>query len=113
MIDFSEALKAWGAPEFKAVFKKAVEKMGVKQLPLQQGMSFSDYALDNNIGVSLLSTLELGDVIHVKAGIFYEGMIAGCNCADDPTPADTQTEYCEVLFVINKNSGQASVILSE
>ena len=49
--------------------------------------------------------------IHVKAGIFYSGIIAGCSCADDPTPVDEQNEYCEVQFEINKKTAEATVAL--
>ena len=42
----------------------------------------------------LLSASEDAGLLRVKAGIFYTGIIAGCSCADDPTPIDELNEYC-------------------
>jgi len=50
-------------------------------------------------------------VIRVKAGIFYTGVIAGCSCADDPTPIDEQNEYCVVQFDIDRTTADATVTL--
>ena len=49
--------------------------------------------------------------IRVKAGLAYNGIIAGCSCSDDPTPIDETNEYCEVLFSINKETAETTVEL--
>ncbi len=49
--------------------------------------------------------------VRVKAGIFYKGVIAGCNCADDPSPIDEQNEHCVVQFLIDRLTAEASVTL--
>lgn len=59
----------------------------------------------------ILNTTEENDSIQVKAGIFYTGIIAGCSCSDDPSPTDEQNEYCELQFIINKNTAETSVNL--
>ena len=59
----------------------------------------------------ILNTAEENDSIQVKAGIFYTGIIAGCSCSDDPSPTDEQNEYCELQFIINKNTAETSVNL--
>ena len=38
-------------------------------------------------------------------------MIAGCSCTDDPSPTDVTTEYCEVLFEVDRVTGEGSVAL--
>ncbi|MGB0712599.1 MAG: hypothetical protein ACPGUC_03460, partial [Gammaproteobacteria bacterium] len=45
--------------------------------------------------VVLSVTADVGDT-EVRVGVFYAGVIAGCNCADDPTPMDEENEYCEL-----------------
>ena len=49
--------------------------------------------------------------IRAKAGIFYTGIIPGCSCANDPTPETEYSEYCEVLFDINKRTAETLVTL--
>ncbi len=111
MIQLSKALNAWGTPEFEVVLKTELEQLGAEQLPLQQGLSVGSYATGNNIQVMIISTSEQPGVISAKAGIFYTGIIAGCNCADDPSPVEEHSEYCEVSIEIDKNSAAAKVVL--
>jgi hypothetical protein len=101
MIQLGRALDAWGTAAFKAVLKEDIEQLDAKRLPLQQGLSHSSYACDDDIKVVIISVAEASGTICARAGIFYSGVIAGCNCADDPTPADTCPEYCEIQIDIN------------
>jgi hypothetical protein len=59
----------------------------------------------------VIAAREAPGVIRVKAGIFYTGVIAGCSCADDPTPINEQNEYCVVQFDIDRATADASVTL--
>lgn len=58
----------------------------------------------------ILDQSEDADLIRVKAGIFYTGIIAGCSCADDPTPIAEQSEYCVVQLCIDKASVETAVM---
>lgn len=111
MINLRNAVNAWGTPVFNNILKTELEQLGVKQLPLQQGLSFSNVALDTYIKVVLLTSSETENNIIVKASIFYTGIISGCNCADDPGPVDEQNEYCEIQLDIRKISGDTIVSL--
>jgi len=111
MIRFANAIRAWGSPAFEATLKGEIEQLGTQHLPLQQGLSGSSYALDTQLKAIILSTADKGDRLQVKAGIFYSGVIAGCSCADDPTPIEEQNEYCEMWFDIDKITGEATVAL--
>jgi len=53
----------------------------------------------------------MDEIIQVKAGIFYKGIMGGCNCADDPTPDSKNNEYCEVQLDIDKVTGKTLVAL--
>ncbi|MDD5057579.1 MAG: hypothetical protein PHQ60_06880 [Sideroxydans sp.] len=109
MIRLDDALRAWGTPAFEAVFKRQVAQLGADQLPLQQGLSGSNAVADEPFTVVILSVAEQEKSIRVKAGIFYQGIISGCSCADDPAPDNTVNEYCEVLFVMDKCSALTAV----
>jgi len=111
MIRLTKSLNAWGTPDFEGILKAEIEQLGAEQLPLQQGLSTSSYALDDKLNVRIISVSEGANFIRAKVGIFYTGIIAGCNCADDPTPVEEQNEYCEVQLDINKMTSETTVAL--
>ena len=111
MIQLPKSLNAWGTPEFEAILKQEIEQLDAGELPLQQGMSASSYMTDRPFQAMLIGASEEAGRIRVKAGIFYTGVIAGCSCADDPTPIDEQNEYCVVQFDIDRATAQTTVAL--
>ena len=111
MIRLDKTLSAWGTPDFAAALKQDIARMGADLLPLQQGLSNGNYVTDDPVTVMINSIAEMEDVIRVKAGIFYQGVLGGCSCADDPTPTSTSNEYCEVQLDIDKRTAMTSVIL--
>lgn len=113
MIHLTKALGAWNTPEFNAVLKNEIEQIAAGSLPLQQGLSQASYASHDGISVMIISTAEDQGVIHAKTGIHFTGIIVGCNCADDPTPVEGLTEYCEVQFDIDKQTAETTVTLLE
>lgn len=120
MITLPESLNAWNSPEFSAVLQEEIARLGggrsggqyAGPLPLQQGLSVSSHALDEPIQVTVQRVWEEGNRIHARVGIFYSGLIAGCSCADDPTPTEAQNEYCELLVAIDRVTAEAQVTLS-
>jgi hypothetical protein len=111
MIRLTETLNAWGTPGFEAILKSELERLDADQLPLQQGLTISNHVADRQHTVIVLRVTDADGFLHVKAGVFYSGIIAGCSCADDPTPVDEQNEYCEVQIAIHKQTAEASVTL--
>jgi len=112
MIKLDKSLHAWGAPNFQAVLKQEIEQLGADNLPLQQGLSTGNYVSNTPFTVLVHSVAELDNVIRVKIGIFYQGIIGGCSCTDDPTPASDINEYCEVHLDIDKASADTAVVLA-
>lgn len=111
MIHFTKALAAWGTPGFTDILKAEIEQLVVDQLPLQQGLARSSHVTDSPRKALIMNVADEEGFIRVTAGIFYAGIIAGCSCADDPTPIDEVTEYCEVQFEIDKQTAETTVIL--
>ncbi|MDO8262044.1 MAG: hypothetical protein Q7T21_02355 [Gallionella sp.] len=111
MIRLEKALSAWGTPDFAAILRQEIAQLGAGQLPLQQGLSTGNYVADEPITVAINSVAELDNVIRVKAGIFYMGVIGGCSCADDPAPTSEINEYCEVQLDIDKVTAATAVAL--
>jgi hypothetical protein len=113
MISLNEAAQAWGSGQFRPILKAELEALPVGQLPLQQGMRVASYALDERPVVMVLSCTDAGELVNILIGISYRGMIAGCSCADDPTPVEAVNEYCELCLVLHKQTGMATVSLVE
>jgi len=105
------SLDAWNTPSFNTVLKQEVCSLDSNLLPLQQGLQNSSYAISDKLSVTVLDVKEDAANIIVKAGLLYNGIIAGCSCADDPTPIDETNEYCDVLFCINKQTAETTVTL--
>ncbi len=111
MIRLSKALNAWPNPDFDTVMKEEIKRLDADLLPLQQGLTQSSHAKSDKLSARIISVADEVDCLRVKAGLFYTGIIAGCSCADDPTPVDEINEYCEVRFDIDKKTGLATVSL--
>lgn len=103
--------RAWNTPAFREAFKHEAEQLDPTLLPLQQALAVSSHVSDSPFSIIPLASEETPDSIRIKAGISYAGIIAGCSCADDPTPVDELTEYCEVWFEISKTTAEAMVVL--
>ena len=97
----------------KEMIKQQIEQLDPSLLPLQQGLTHGSHVTDDPVNAVILDSSEVEDSIRIKAGIFFQSIIAGCSCADDPTPIDTNQEYCELEFSIDKSTGEASVKLLE
>jgi len=111
MLSLDKTLAAWQTPDFEDAFKCEVEQLGVDELPLQQGLSQGSYASDEHLKVVVIRVSDKQGKIHVKAGIFYTGILPGCACTDDAAPDNEYTEYCEVLFTIKLKTAETTVSL--
>ncbi len=106
------SLAAWNTPDFRAVFTREIEALDAGMLPLQQGLSGTSAVADEPFRAMLIAAEETAGGLRVKAGVFYAGIVGGCSCADDPTPLESQPEYCAMLFEIAAGSGAARVTLA-
>lgn len=104
MIRLEQSLRAWGTPDFESVFKQELAQVGNHELPLRQALSVGSHVTDTPPTVTVISAVETPTTIRIHAGIFFTSIIAGCSCADDPTPLDELTEHGEVLVEIERNS---------
>jgi hypothetical protein len=113
MIRLPHALAAWNTPGFREVLKQEIAGIDPQALPLQQGLALSSHVADRPFQPVVLDTREDDGQLQAKVGIFYAGIIAGCSCADDPTPIDEQTEYCVLQFEIDRATADTRVSLLE
>ena len=101
-------LTAWGTADFPDVLKGELAALA-RELPLQQALSNSSAVASDKVEVMLIAHEADADHIRAKVGVFFSGIVAGCNCADDPTPLETQNEYCELWLDIDRWTAEASV----
>jgi len=100
---------AWGTPAFARTFCHEVAQLPPGTLPLQLALRMGSHVLDNTPKVMLLSSQHDEHLYRVKAGVFFSSVMAGCNCADDPSPVDQHEEYCELQFEIDPTPGETRV----
>ncbi len=113
MLYLKQTIKAWDTNSFNDVLIKELASIDSNLLPLQHGLRYSSFAVGNDVSAIILRSEENNGQLQIKAGLFYTGLIAGCNCADDPTPVDGVNEYCEVFLSIDKKTALTHVLLIE
>jgi hypothetical protein len=109
MLRFEKARDAWGTPDFDDALKSEIERVFPDALPLQRALALTSQVADDPCKAMILGIADDAKAIRAKVGIFYSGIIAGCNCADDPTPVEALPEYCELLFEIDKATAETRV----
>lgn len=113
MIYLKKTANAWNSAAFEHVIKDELQSLNIDQLPLQDALRNSAYAVDDERQVLIHNAHEKEGAIHVRAGIFFSGIDAGCSCADDPTPEETRTEYCDVGITINMDGAAQIALLDD
>lgn len=102
----TRSLQAVGTPAFDRVLQAELVALGPDALGLQQGLTTGSISLNDDIGVMRLRVRETPTTLKVRVGVFYTSVLSGCSCADDPTPADTHAEYCEIDLEIDRQNGE-------
>jgi hypothetical protein len=107
---FEKTIASFNSEDFSKEFKAAVLSLGVSELNLQQAVQLGSVALPENLEVMLLNSCMQDHTLVVRSGIFFRSIIAGCNCADDPTPPNSLQEYAEVSFQIDSRDASYVII---
>ena len=113
MIKLERSLRVWGTPDFEDSLKHELAQVGAEQLPLQHALTTGNYVADAPVTITINSITEMPKVIRVRAGIFFQSVIGGCSCADDPTPVSEINEYCEALLEIDKTTADTVIMIPE
>ena len=111
MITLNETLRGKDKKDINSIAKIEIQRINPSLLPLQQALERSSIVSDSPFTASILTFSEDNTHLTIKTAIFFTGIIAGCNCADDPSPVDEINEYCELLFIINKENANTIVKL--
>ena len=109
MIKFTEALAEWHGPMFGDWLQNEVKKLDEDQLLLQQSLKYGSHATAKGMKLIFLSVKDDADFVYARTGIFYNSFIPGCQCDDDPSPMNVESEYCERKFTINKLTAETTI----
>lgn len=111
MIKLIKTVSAWGGDSCLQVLKSEIRALAIEQLPLQRALVAGHHVNDEAFDVMIIHSSEDAQRINAKVGVFFQGIISGCSCADDPSPENTTTEYAVLRFIIDKESAEADVLL--
>jgi len=111
MIQLPDILAAWGRADFDELLKAAIAKLGIEDLPLQEGLVAGSFALEEPLDMMVIHSTEKDDCIEAKVGIFYKSLMPGCACAGDPTVESEQNEHITVLVSIDKPTAETTLEL--
>lgn len=109
MIRLPLSLAHWRHDDFNEVFVTELAGLTADQLPLYQLMALGSMISDEAPKFMINGSDEDSSTITVRTGVFFSSIIAGCSCADDPTPIDLNTEYGELAFTISKADAQTVI----
>jgi len=112
MLRLPASLRSWGTADFAATLKNELAAQAA-ELPLQQALTSTSAALDDDIEIMFITATETPEILQVKVGVFFSGIVAGCNCADDPSPIEPTPEYCELMLDIDRSTATATATLDE
>ncbi len=105
-LDLPETLAALDTPAFAEVLQRELAAQA-ERLPLQEALQRTDRALTDGIRVVPLQVEKGEGEVRIKVGIFYQGILAGSCCADDPTPVEPEVEYCELTVLVKARNRSA------
>jgi hypothetical protein len=97
-------LDDWESQRFAQALKHELEELQPGTLPLERATTQGGHVEGNSVSVTVLSVHERGPRIVARVGVFFEEVVGGCSCGDDPV---SSTAYCEIEVSIAKGNGEA------
>ncbi|MFY9976355.1 MAG: glucosamine--fructose-6-phosphate aminotransferase [Chromatiaceae bacterium] len=105
MLRLPLTLAAWGGDAFAATLKAELGALAPAELHLHR-LASTGHALDTRVSVTLLESRETADVIEARLGVFFEEILPGCSCGDEPEP---QPGFGELMLQIDKATARAEL----
>lgn len=104
LVKLQQALRDWSTESFEQSLKTELLGLEPGVLPLQQGVTRGGYVDAANLEFTLLEKSATPLQIMVRVGAFFNEIIAGCSCGDDPV---TEHTYCEICIRIDRRNAAA------
>jgi len=100
-----KSLQNYNSDEFSKTLKAELTVLKKGVLPLYAGTTQGGMVDDSNISVTIINFSDNDNAIQAKVGVFFNEVIGGCSCGDDPL---SENAYCEFMVRIDKETAQAS-----
>ena len=107
---FTQSLRSWQSGGFSRSLKLEIECLPPGILPLDRGTSQGGRVDDSELSATILGCSDQEDFIQARVGIFFNEVVGGCSCGDDPFVANA---YCELWVAIDKYSAEATFTVIE
>jgi hypothetical protein len=107
-----QTLAVWGTEGFADTCKRELGSLDPERLPLQQLLRHGSHVIGRPEFMILGSQAD-EEILLLRIGVFFRSVLAGCSCADDPTPPDEYQEYGELALHIDRRDGSARVTVSD
>ena len=75
-------------------------------LPLQAGCEQGGLVDDSDLSVSILDLTRSAEQTTARVGVFFNEIVGGCSCHDDPVRANA---YCMLEMVIRNADGNTRI----
>ena len=87
-----------------ARLKTAVSQLPPGSLPLHLATTQGGLVDDSKLAVTVLDIRHRHNMIMSRIGVFFDEIVGGCNCHDDPV---TVNRYCTLQVSIDASNGNA------
>ncbi len=81
-------------------------------LPLQRSLRHGSIALKNELEPLIYACRRTGDDFEMDCELFYHSIVAGCQCADDPSPDERLTESVRLRMRLAAPQGEVSFAIN-
>ena len=107
---FDQAFQHWETPEFKPYCLAQLSAFA-GELPLGQCCTHSSVIDPESISFRIINAQQQESSIGLKVGVFFEELLSGCACSDDPSQAMIrENAYCEMQLSISR-AGEVEVFI--
>lgn len=103
-----QSLAAWPGERFAATLTEELGRADPGQLRLERLLRHGSHVVEAPDFIILGSEDSASGPV-VRLGVFLKSVLAGCACADDPTPVDTMNEYGEIEILIEEGDAHARI----
>lgn len=107
-LSLPKSLAAWPGEAFTGVLLDELALANPASLRLERLLQHGSHIVDTP-EFMLLGTEADTKNLRVRVGVFLHSVMAGCACADDPTPMDIMNEYGELRLTIDRDTAGVEV----
>ncbi len=103
-----KSLSAFGSTIFNQTVKQELADFNNTDFPLHLATTQGGIVDNKQVSISVLNSIEKATNIEVKLAVFFDELVAGCSCGDQPMQVNN---YCQLLLLINKQTSQATFLM--